>query len=94
MSCFYAAGDQHIRRLSPQDDCFLVKNEDKTFEVSVRKVDSIMITTGAFLSTDAIKAAMDHNIDILFLDEIWLPLRLNGSSIKTRIEITLQMQGR
>lgn len=55
--------------LRKQGDCFVVKNEDKTFEVSVRKVDSIMITTGAFLSTDAIKAAMDHNIDILFLDE-------------------------
>jgi CRISPR-associated protein Cas1 len=55
--------------LRKQGDCFLVKNDDKTFEVSLRKVDSIMITTGAFLSTDAIKAAMDHNIDILFLDE-------------------------
>ncbi len=55
--------------LRKQGDCFLVKNEDKQFEVSVRKVESIMITTGAFLSTDAIKAAMDHNIDILFLDE-------------------------
>jgi len=55
--------------LRKQGDCFVVKNEDKQFEVSVRKVDSIMITTGAFLSTDAIKAAMDHNIDILFLDE-------------------------
>jgi CRISPR-associated protein Cas1 len=55
--------------LRKQGDCFLVKNEDKTFEVSVRKVGSIMITTSAFLSTDAIKAAMDHNIDILFLDE-------------------------
>lgn len=55
--------------LRKQGDCFIVKNEDKAFEVSVRKVDSIMITTGAFLSTDAIKAAMDHNIEILFLDE-------------------------
>lgn len=55
--------------LRKQGDCFVVKNEEKQFEVSVRKVDSIMITTGAFLSTDAIKAAMDHNIDILFLDE-------------------------
>lgn len=55
--------------LRKQGDCFLVKNDDKTFEVSVRKVDSIMITTGAYLSTDAIKAAMDNNIDILFLDE-------------------------
>jgi CRISPR-associated protein Cas1 len=59
--------------LRKQGDCFVVKNEDKQFEVSVRKVDSIMITTGAYLSTDAIKAAMDHNIDILFLDEYGEP---------------------
>ncbi|RMH34842.1 MAG: CRISPR-associated endonuclease Cas1 [Nitrospirae bacterium] len=59
--------------LRKQGDCFLVKNEDKTFEVSVRKVDSILITTGAFLSTDAIKAAIDHNIEILFMDEFGEP---------------------
>ncbi len=55
--------------LRKQGDCFLVKNEEKVFEVSARKVDSILITTGAFLSTDAIKAAIDHNIEILFMDE-------------------------
>lgn len=55
--------------LRKQGHCFLVKNEGKPLEVLLREVESIMITTGAFLSTDAIKAAMDHNIDILFLDE-------------------------
>ncbi len=59
--------------LRKQGDCFLVKNEDKTFEVSLRKVDSILITTGAYLSTDAIKAAIDHNIEILFMDEFGEP---------------------
>jgi len=59
--------------LRKQGDCFLVKNEDKTFEVSLRKVDSILITTGAFLSTDAIKAAVEHNIEIVFMDEFGDP---------------------
>ncbi len=30
---------------------FLVKNEDKVFEVSTRKAQSIMITTSAYLET-------------------------------------------
>ncbi len=49
-------------------NCFLVKNEDKVFEVSAAKVDSILITTSAYISTDAIKFAVDNNIDIIFLD--------------------------
>ena len=49
-------------------NCFLVKNEDKVFEVSAGKVDSILITTSAYISTDAIKFAVDNNIDIIFLD--------------------------
>ena len=49
-------------------NCFLVKNDDKVFEVSAGKVDSILITTSAYISTDAIKFAVDNNIDIIFLD--------------------------
>lgn len=55
--------------LRKNGDCFLVKNEDKVFEVSVKKVDSIMITTSAYLSTDALKFAIENNIDVIFLDE-------------------------
>jgi CRISPR-associated protein Cas1 len=54
--------------LRKKGNCFLVKKEDKVFEISVNKVDSILITTSAFLSTDAIKFAVDNNIDIVFLD--------------------------
>jgi CRISPR-associated protein Cas1 len=53
--------------------CFLVKTDDKEFEVSARKVESIVITTGAYLSTDAIKFAMENNIDVIFLDEFGNP---------------------
>lgn len=60
--------------LRKNGNCFLVKcipegeSEEKRFEVSVKKVNSIMITTSAYVSTDAIKFAMDNNIDIVFLD--------------------------
>ena len=49
------------------------ENEEKTFEVSAKKLNSIMITTSAYISTDAIKFAMDNNIDIIFLDQFGDP---------------------
>ncbi|MDY6865364.1 MAG: CRISPR-associated endonuclease Cas1 [Halobacteriota archaeon] len=54
--------------LRKRDNCFLVRNEEDVFEVSANKVDSILITTSAYISTDAIKFAVDNNIDIVFLD--------------------------
>lgn len=59
--------------LRKKEQCFLVKTEDKVFEVAAKKVRSILITTSAFLSTDAVKLAMDNNIDIIFLDEFGHP---------------------
>ncbi|MDD3958526.1 MAG: CRISPR-associated endonuclease Cas1, partial [Candidatus Izemoplasmatales bacterium] len=54
--------------LKKSNNCFLVKNDEKTFEVSADKVDSILITTSATITTDAIQFAIEHNIDIIFLD--------------------------
>jgi len=59
--------------LRKKDNCFLIRNEDKEFEVSAKKVESIMITTSAYISTDAIKFAMDNNIDLIFLDDFGDP---------------------
>lgn len=59
--------------LQKNGDCFKVKKDDQVFEVSVKKVDGIMITTAAYITTDAIKLAVDHNIDIIFLDEFGDP---------------------
>lgn len=59
--------------LQKNGDCFKVKRDDQVFEVSVKKVSSIMVTTSAYITTDAIKMAMDHNIDIIFLDEFGDP---------------------
>lgn len=52
---------------------FLIKNEEQSFEVSVKKVSSILITTAVLVSTDAIKLAMDNNIDMIFLDHFGDP---------------------
>lgn len=54
--------------LKKQGDCFLVRNNDKVIEISNKKVDSILISTSATITTDAIKMAVDNNIDIVFLD--------------------------
>lgn len=59
--------------LQKNGDCFKVKRDDRVFEISVKKVSSIMITTAAYITTDAIKLAMDYNIDIIFLDEFGEP---------------------
>ncbi|MDY6854935.1 MAG: CRISPR-associated endonuclease Cas1 [Thermodesulfobacteriota bacterium] len=59
--------------LQKNGDCFRVKVEDKVFDVSVKKVSSIMITTSAYITTDAIKMAMDYNIDVIFLDKFGDP---------------------
>jgi len=59
--------------LQKSGDCFKIKKDEQTFEVSVKKVSSILITTAAYITTDAIKLAMDHNIDIIFLDEFGEP---------------------
>ncbi|MBF0538987.1 MAG: CRISPR-associated endonuclease Cas1 [Nitrospirae bacterium] len=60
--------------LRKNGECFVVKAEDKEQEISVRKVTSIMITTSALISTDAIKLALDHNVDIIFLDDFGNPI--------------------
>ncbi len=54
--------------LKKSNNCFLVKTDEKTFEVSADKIDSILITTSATITTDAIQFAVEHNIDIIFLD--------------------------
>ena len=53
--------------LRKQGDRFLVQAGAKQFAVSAHKVQSILLTTGAHLSTDAIELASAHNIDLVFL---------------------------
>ncbi len=59
--------------LQKNGDLFRIKTDDKVVEVSYKKISSILISTGAYITTDAIKMAMDNNIDIVFLDEFGTP---------------------
>jgi CRISPR-associated protein Cas1 len=81
--------------LRKKGNCFLVRKEDEVFEVSVNKVDSILITTAAYISTDAIKFAVDNNIDIVFLDSygdpygrVWHP-KLGSTTLIRRRQLEL-----
>lgn len=72
-----------------------MRKEDKVFEVSVNKVDSVLITTAAYISTDAIKFAVDNNIDIVFLDSwgepygrVWHP-KLGSTTLIRRRQLEL-----
>jgi CRISPR-associated protein Cas1 len=53
--------------LRKQGEQFLVQAGDKKLAVSAHKVRSILMTTAAHLSTDAIALAVAHNIDLVFL---------------------------
>ena len=61
-------------------EMFIVKIEDEKHRVSPKRVSSIIISSAATISTDAIQLALEYNIDILFLDKygdpygrIWFP---------------------
>jgi CRISPR-associated protein Cas1 len=81
--------------LQKNGDCFKVKTDDKVFEISSKKVSSILISTAAYITTDAIKLAMENNIDIVFIDEhgdpygrVWHP-KLGSTVLIRRKQLEL-----
>jgi CRISPR-associated protein Cas1 len=59
--------------LQKNGDLFRIKTDEKIYEVSAKKVSSILIATAAYLTTDAVKLAIDNNIDIVFIDDFGEP---------------------
>ncbi|MFQ3573892.1 MAG: CRISPR-associated endonuclease Cas1 [Thermodesulfovibrionales bacterium] len=60
---------------SENRDCLKVKTDERVFEVSCKKkVSSILISTSAYITTDAINLAMENNIDTAFVGERGYPL--------------------
>jgi CRISPR-associated protein Cas1 len=53
--------------LRKEGERFLVRAGDRELVVSAHKVQSILITTGVMLTSDAVQLASQHNIDIVFL---------------------------
>ena len=73
----------------------MVKKDDKSFEVSANKINSILITTAAYITTDAIKMAVENNIDIVFLDahgdpygRVWHP-KLGSTTLIRRRQLEI-----
>lgn len=60
--------------LSQKDDCFRLKQEEKKMDVSPLKVESIVITNKALITTQAVNLALEHNIDLIFLDSYGDPI--------------------
>ena len=56
-----------------KNDLFEIKVDDVRKSISPKKVQSILITTGVQLSSNAVKLAVENNIDILFLDKFGTP---------------------
>ncbi len=55
--------------LRKKDGMFLIKAGDRKIAMSPRKVQTIWLTTGVHLSTDAIRLALEHHVDIALLDK-------------------------
>lgn len=80
---------------------FEIKTEEDKRRISAKKVDSILVTTGAAISTDAIKLALENNIEIHFLDEfggslgkVWHPKLGSTTYIRRRqLEIASTEEG-
>jgi len=81
--------------LRKSGNCFLIKKDERSFEVAVGKVSSILIATAAYITTDAIKLAVDNNIDIVFLDSfgdpygrVWHP-KLGSTNLIRRRQLEI-----
>jgi CRISP-associated protein Cas1 len=59
--------------LHRRDDMFELEVEGKKTKIAPAKVRSIIISTGAFLTTDAVKLAVENNIDVVLMDDFGNP---------------------
>ena len=60
--------------ITQKDECFRLKQKERVFDISPLKVESIVVSNQAMISTQAIAQALEHNIDIIFLDSYGDPL--------------------
>jgi CRISPR-associated protein Cas1 len=60
--------------ITQKNECFRLKQKEKVFDVSPLKVESIVISNQAMISTQAVVLALEHNIDVIFLDSFGDPL--------------------
>lgn len=61
--------------ITQKDECFRLKQKDQVFDISPLKVESIVISNQAMISTQAIILALEHNIDTIFMGFLWVSNR-------------------
>jgi CRISPR-associated protein Cas1 len=59
--------------LHVKEGCFHIKTDSEQFQIAPGKVQSIVLTTTAAVSTQAVKLACENNADIVFLDDFGKP---------------------
>src|SRR5262249_24472308 len=60
--------------LRKQSEQFQIVAGEKKLTLSAHKVQSILVTTGVMITSDALELALAHNIDVVFLDRHGEPL--------------------
>lgn len=60
--------------LRKEGQMFLVLSGDQKHKIAPAKVESILITTGVHISTDAVELALKNNIEIFILDKFGNPV--------------------
>lgn len=83
--------------IKQKDGCFRLSNEDRHLDVSPEKLESIVTTNKALISTQAVVLALEHNIDIVFLDEhgdprgrVWFT-KMGSTALIRRRQIEAEM---
>ena len=77
--------------LHKKQDLFRIKIKDQQYRFSPKKVESILVTTGASFSSDAVELAIEHNIDFIFINRygdpyarIWRPKMGSTAAIRRK----------
>ena len=60
--------------ITQKDEIFRFQNKENRLDLSPMKVESIIISNMAMISTPAISLALENNIDIVFLDKYGFPI--------------------
>lgn len=59
--------------IKQKDEVFRFQNKENRLDLSPVKVESIIISNKAMISTQAVCLALEHNIDLVFLDQYGFP---------------------
>lgn len=60
--------------IKQKDECFRLQNKDNKLDIAAPRIESIVLSNKAMISTQAIALALENNIDIIFLDGYGNPL--------------------